>query len=73
MVRTTATEQNFMIATKCSGIDKPLKFYIQLLFTVRDVRFPFVLFDLFSLFFDSNRIFFFLLIYQTFNWTITII
>ena len=37
MVRTTATEQNFMIATKCSGGDKPLKFYIQLLFTVRDV------------------------------------
>ncbi|XP_066928951.1 ubiquitin carboxyl-terminal hydrolase 9X-like [Clytia hemisphaerica] len=38
LVRTTATEQNFMIASKCTGIDKPLKFFIQLLFTVRDSK-----------------------------------
>eukprot|EP00795_Rhopilema_esculentum_P016175 gene16175-7538_t len=35
-VRVTAAEQFFLMATKCTNGDKPIRFFIQLLFTVRD-------------------------------------
>ncbi|XP_057300867.1 probable ubiquitin carboxyl-terminal hydrolase FAF-X [Hydractinia symbiolongicarpus] len=35
-LRLTAAEQCFQIASRCCSGDKPLKFFIQLLFTVRD-------------------------------------
>ena len=37
----TAAEQFFMMATKCTSGDKPIRFFIQLLLTVRDVSFSF--------------------------------
>ncbi|XP_065644318.1 ubiquitin carboxyl-terminal hydrolase 9X isoform X4 [Hydra vulgaris] len=37
-IRSTAAEQCFLIATKCCSLEKPLKFFIQLLFTVRDTK-----------------------------------
>lgn len=35
-IRVTAAEQFFLIASKCCSGDKPLKFFIQLLLTIRD-------------------------------------
>eukprot|EP00794_Sanderia_malayensis_P010838 gene10838-11990_t len=35
-IRVTASEQFFLIATKCNHGDKPIRFFIQLLFTVRN-------------------------------------
>ena len=39
----TAAEQFFLMATKCSSGDRPIQFFIQLLLTVRDVSFYFVI------------------------------